>query len=149
MIIPFPFALWTFSLFADVMYIWRGNQSWERTAFYTLAGGIAGGIAAAIPGIIDYFGIKDRTVSKLAGWHARFNVLALLLFAVSFYLRTRTGGAYMANGDYTLPVALSAVGFILICISGWLGGDMVYKHGVAVNPQNDARAEERAKARAS
>ena len=41
------------------------------------------------------------------------------------------------------------VGIIAVTISGWLGGELVYKHGVAVNPQNDSRGEEAAKARIS
>lgn len=149
MLIPFPVALWTFSLVADLMFLWRENPAWERASFYTLAAGIAGAVAAAIPGIIDYFGIKDRKVSKIAGWHARLNILALLTFAVSFYLRTQTGGAYMARRDYVLPLALSIFGVVLIVISGWLGGELVYKHGVSVNPQHDTGYEEEAKARRS
>lgn len=149
MLVPFPFALWTFSLVADLMFLWRENPPWERAAFYTLIAGIAGGVAAAIPGIIDYFAIKDRKVSKIAGWHARINILALLVFATSFYLRTETGGAYMARREYMLPLALSIFGVILISISGWLGGELVYKHGVSVSPQHDTVVEEEAKARRS
>jgi uncharacterized membrane protein len=146
MLIPFPIALWVFSLVADLIYLWRGDAAWEWVAFYTLAGGIVGALLAAVFGIIDYFGIKDRKVSSIAAWHARINVLALLIFAGSFYLRT-TSGARMVDGSLTIPVALSVVGVILITISGWLGGELVFKHGVAVNPQYDARGEAREKAR--
>ena len=138
MLIPFPFALWTFSLIADVIYYFVDrNLVWETVAFYTLAGGIAGAALAAVPGIIDYFSIKDRKVSKIAGWHARLNVLALLIFAGSFYLRT-ANGSQMVNRSLTIPVLLSVLGVILISISGWLGGEMVYKHHVGVETQPDA-----------
>ena len=138
MLIPFPIALWVFSLVADVIYLWRGNLVWrDWIAFYTLLGGIIGAAAAAVPGIVDWLSIKDGEVKKLADWHARLNVIALLVFAVSFYLRT-TGGAALVSGSYTIPVLLSVFGIILITISGWLGGEMVYKHGVAVEPQHDA-----------
>ena len=56
MIIPFPIALWVFSLIADLIYLWRGNPLWRNyIAFYTLLGGIIGGAAAAVPGIIDWY----------------------------------------------------------------------------------------------
>ena len=113
---------------------------------YTLAGGIVGALLAAVLGIIDYFGIKDRKVSSIAAWHARINVLALLIFAASFYLRT-TGGASVVKASLTIPVALSVVGVILITISGWLGGELVFKHGVAVNPQNHTGTVARDKGR--
>jgi uncharacterized membrane protein len=148
MLIPFPIALWVFSLVADVIYVWRDAPAWGWIAFYTLAGGILGAIFAAVFGIIDYFSIKDKRVSKLAAWHARINVLALLLFATSFYLRTGSG-APLVGGSLTIPLVLSIVGVLSVTVSGWLGGELVFKHGVAVNPQRDTINEERAKARAS
>lgn len=136
MLIPFPIALWVFSLVADVIYAWGDNPAWAWIAFYTLAGGIIGAILAAPFGIIDYFSIRDKRVSKIAAWHARFNVLALLLFAASFYLRTRSG-ASIIGGSFTIPLLLSALGVAVVALSGWLGGELVYKHGVAVEQQRE------------
>ena len=139
MIIPFPIALWVFSLVADVIYLWRGNPVWkDYVAFYALLGGIIGASVAAVPGLIDWLSLTDKAVVKLANWHARLNVIALLVFAASFYLRT-TSGADMISGSYTIPLALSVLGVILITISGWLGGEMVFKHGVAVEAQSADR----------
>ncbi|PYS90273.1 MAG: hypothetical protein DMF64_15435 [Acidobacteria bacterium] len=147
MIIPFPIALWAFSLIADVIYLWRGNPVWrDWIAFYTLLGGIIGAALAAVFGIIDWLSIKDRAVKKVADWHARLNVIALLVFAASFYLRT-TGGSRMIGGSYTIPLLLSVLGVILITISGYLGGELVFRYGVAVNPQHDTGAEATGKAR--
>ena len=148
MLIPFPIALWVFSLMADVVYLWRGNAWWEWVAYWTLLAGCLGAVAAAVFGIIDYFSIKDKQVAKIAGWHARLNILALVLFAASWYLR-RGVDLTNPNGKLTVPIVLSVVGVITVTISGWLGGELVFKHGVAVNPQNDSRAEEAAKARIS
>lgn len=142
MLIPFPLALWFFSLIADVIYLWRGNPVWKDwIAFYALLCGIVGGAAAAVPGFIDWLSLKDGEVVKIANWHARLNVIALLIFVASFYLRT-TNGASMVGGSYTIPFVLSAVGVILITISGWLGGELVFKHGVAVDERAGAGAEE-------
>ena len=142
MLIPFPFALWTFSLIADAIYYFGShNYVWQTVAFYTLAGGIAGGVLAAVPGIVDYFSIKDKKVSNIAAWHARINVLALLLFAGSFYLRTNSG-ARIVDGSLTIPVLLSLLGVILISVSGWLGGEMVYKHHVGVEEGRDTKTQE-------
>ena len=147
MIIPFPIGLWVFSLIADVIYLWRGNLVWrDWIAFYALLAGIIGAALAAVFGIIDWLSITDRGVKKVADWHARLNVIALLVFAASFYLRT-TGGQRMLGGGYTIPLLLSVLGVILISISGYLGGELVFRHGVAVNPQYDTGAEAREKAR--
>jgi uncharacterized membrane protein len=133
MIIPFPIGLWVFSFVADLIYLWRGNPVWSNyIAFYSLLGGILGAAVAALPGLIDWLSIKNPSVVKIANWHARLNVIALLVFAASFYLRT-TSGAKLVSGSYTIPVALSLLGVILISISGYLGGEMVFRHGVAVD----------------
>ena len=147
MLIPFPIALWAFSLIADVIYLWRGNPAWrDWIAFYTLLAGIIGAALAAVFGIIDWLSIKDREVKKVADWHARLNVIALLVFAASFYLRT-AGGSQWVGGSYTIPFLLSVVGVVLITISGYLGGELVFRHGVAVNPQHDRGGEAEGKAR--
>ena len=138
MIIPFPIALWVFSLIADVIYLWRGNPIWrDWIAFYALLGGIIGAAVAAVPGLIDWLSIKNKEIVKIANWHARLNVIALLVFAASFYLRT-TSGASLVSGSYTIPLLLSVLGVILITISGWLGGELVFKHGMAVNSGSSA-----------
>lgn len=146
MIIPFPLALWVFSLVADIIYLWRGKDAWGLAAFYTLAAGLLGGIVAAIPGIIDWLDIKDREVARIANWHARLNVIAIIIFAIDFYLRWRLLGRIPKDG-VSLPFLLSVLGVIVITISGWLGGDLSYKHGVGVAPQHDSPEAERAKVR--
>lgn len=149
MLIPFPIALWVFSVVADAIYLWRGNPVWKDwIAFYCLLGGIVGGVAAAVPGVIDWLSLRNPEVVKIANWHARLNVVALLIFAASFYLRTSMGAALL-DGGYNIAIGLSIVGVVLISISGWLGGELVFKHGVAVEPQHDTPVVASDKARAS
>jgi uncharacterized membrane protein len=148
MLIPFPIALWVFSLVADILYLWRDNPGWAWVAFWTLLAGCLGAVAAAIFGIVDYFAIKDKEVLKTAAWHARLNALAFLLFIASWYLRTDRGSDMVGN-SLKIPIALSVVGVLVVTVSGWLGGELVFKHGVAVNPQRDTPRDEAAKARVS
>lgn len=143
MLIPFPFALWTFSFIADLIYYFGSHDYvWVNVAFYTLLGGIVGAVLAAVPGIVDYFSIRDRNVSRIAAWHARFNIVALLVFGASLYLRT-TGGSEVVHGSLTIPVLLSFLGVLLIGVSGWLGGELIYKHHVGVEAAGEAGHEPR------
>ncbi|HEX8143958.1 MAG TPA: DUF2231 domain-containing protein [Pyrinomonadaceae bacterium] len=146
MLIPFPLALWVFSFIADLLYLLRGDPLWLLLGKYTLAGGILGGLLAAVPGLIDWLALKSREVKNIANWHARLNIIALLIFAASLYLRTRYG-APLVSQSMTIPVILSGFGVILISISGWLGGSLSYDHGVGVKPQHDSPEEEAAKLR--
>ncbi len=137
MLIPFPIGLLVFSFIADLIYLWRGNPIWrDYVAFYTLLGGIIGAAAAAIPGLIDWATLTDRAAVKVANWHARVNIVTLVIFIGSFYLRTTSGAAWFPKLPM-LPVFVSLVGMIGLSIAGWLGGQLVFRHGVAVDVENN------------
>ena len=126
-IIPLPIGLWVFSIVSDFIFkLGWGSPIWNDVAFYTLAGGIIGALIAAVPGFIDLIGLQNPKTKSIAVWHMFINLLAVALYCVNFLLRTQR-----APGD-NLPILLSAIGIVLIIISGWLGGELVYVRGVAV-----------------
>ena len=131
MIVPLPIGLWVFSLVSDIIYKagW-GGLVWTDVAFYTMAGGIVGALFAALPGLIDLAALENPKTKRIAIWHMSINLLAVASYAVNLWLRTRSAGM-------SLPVGLSVVGIVLICISGWLGGELVYVRGVAVEQPPD------------
>ena len=150
MLIPFPIGLLVFSLIADLIYLWRGNPVWENyIAFYTLLGGIIGAAAAAIPGLIDWATLTDRAAVKVANWHARVNIIGLVIFIASFYLRTTSGAKWIVSMPM-LPFILSLIGVVGLSIAGYLGGELVFRHGVAVavpisaQPKSEAAGRVRA-----
>jgi uncharacterized membrane protein len=129
-----------------VIFYFQRNTSLNLIAKFLLAAGCLGAVAAAIAGIIDWLSIRDGRVKRIANWHARINVIALIVFAISLYFRMRMG-AHWVNYSLRIPFLLSLLGVILISISGWLGGELAYKHGVGVAPQHDTPEEEAAKVR--
>lgn len=145
-LIPFPIALWSTSFATDVAFYFFRNSSLILISKFMLAAGCLGAVAAAVPGIIDWLSIKDPGVKRIANWHARLNIIALIVFAISLYLRLSTG-SHWVNYSLKIPVLLSFLGVILISISGWLGGELAYKHGVGVSPQHDSPEEAGAKVR--
>ena len=146
MLVAFPIGLWTTSFVIDVTFYFIRNQSLPLISKLMLATGLAGAVAAAVPGIIDWLSIKNPQVKKIADWHARLNIIAIIVFATSLYFRMKMG-AHWLNWDMKLPVLLSALGVLLIGISGWLGGALTFEHGVGVAPQHDSPEEEVAKVR--
>ena len=129
MLIPFPLALWATSFAVDVLFYFLRHPTLLIIAKFMIAAGCLGAIAAAIPGIIDWLTIKNGDVKRAANWHARLNVAALVVFAISFFLRM---GRYseLVGRRLTLPFLLSMVGVILISISGWLGGELIFRYGI-------------------
>jgi uncharacterized membrane protein len=133
MLVVFPIGLWVFSLVCDIAYHGGShNAFWKGAAFYSIAGGIAGAILAAIPGFIDYLSLTNRNVKKTATTHMVINLLVVAIFVFNLGIR------YNANASAEIfALALSLVGIGLMCISGWLGGTMVYEHGVAVSDREE------------
>jgi uncharacterized membrane protein len=131
-IVPLPIGLWIFSIVSDLIFkLGWGGAVWNDVAFYTLAGGIIGALIAALPGFIDLTGLTNPKTKSIAIWHMIINLLAVGLYCVNFWLRMQR-----PPGD-NLPIILSAIGIVLIIISGWLGGEMVYVRGVAVKQPPD------------
>ena len=144
MLVGFPLALWITSFAVDVVFYFSRNMSLLLISKFMIAAGCLGAIAAAVPGIIDWLAIKDKGVKKIADWHARLNLIALVIFALNLYFRMRVGAPWV-NYSIRIPFLLSLLGVILISISGWLGGALSFEHGVA--PQHDSPEVEAAKLR--
>ena len=154
MLVVFPIGLWTFSLMCDVAFAtgW-GGPVWNDMAFYTMAGGVVGALLAAVPGFIDYRALKvverpaqvgavlpavpgfidylalKGRIPSIALTHMLVNLAIVGLYGVNLFLRARSTPGAVA------PVVLSALSVVLLGISGWLGGELVYVHGIAVQPQ--------------
>ena len=82
-------------------------------------------VAAAIPGYLDYRSITDPAVTRVGFWHMTTNLTIVVLFALNIFMR-------IVWETETVPIILSIIAVTLLGISGWLGGELVYVHGVAV-----------------
>ncbi len=134
MLVVFPLGLWVFSFVCDGLFLWKRAPIWREVAFYDMAGGIAGALLAAVPGLIDLLAITAPPIRRTALAHMGLNLFLVGLFSVNLWLRARMPAVRR------LPVVLSAVGALLLGASGWLGGEMVYVHGVGIAPVRTAAA---------
>ncbi|MFY9554193.1 MAG: DUF2231 domain-containing protein [Blastocatellia bacterium] len=134
MVVALPIGLWMFSLISDVVYLMKwGGVVWNDLAFYTMAGGLVGALLAAVPGLIDLLSISSRKIRTIGLWHMSINLVIVALFSLNLWLR------HAAAPEANPPVWLTVIGVVLLGVSGWLGGEMVYVHGVAVEPQGAAQ----------
>jgi uncharacterized membrane protein len=124
MLVAVPIGLWLFSLACDLIRVFGATSpNWEIVARYSIVGGIIGALVAAVPGFIDMLSLPNG-LKRVALTHMVINLTVVALYVVNAWMRR--------NGVSDAAVWLSVVTVLMLVVSGWLGGKMVYVHGVAV-----------------
>jgi uncharacterized membrane protein len=143
LLIVFPLGLLSTAVIFDIVYLVTGSEGWTTISFWLIAGGVIGGLVAAVPGLIDWLAvIPSGTRAKSVGLiHGVGNVIVVVLFAISWLLRRDGGtGVEMAGPPNSLALGLSFVAFVLALGTGWLGGELIERLGIAVHPGAHADA---------
>ena len=136
-LVMFPFGLLATAVIFDVIYMIAGNPALPTASFYMIAAGIIGGLIAALFGFIDWLALPNNSRAKyIGGWHGIGNVLIVVLFAASWLLR-RDNPNFVPDG---LALILSFAGVGLALITGWIGGELVYRLSVGVDPGANVNA---------
>ncbi len=139
-LIVFPLGLLATAVLFDILRLITGNDGFATASYYMIAAGVLSGLLAAVFGAIDYLAIPAGTRAKRVGAaHGAGNVVVVALFAISWLLRTGQPG-HVAT---TLALILAIAAALLAVVTGWLGGELVGRLGVGVDPDAhlDAPAE--------
>ena len=129
-LVHFPVALWTASLAADGAALAMGAAFWGPAAWWCLAAGLAAAALAAVAGFVDYSLLPPKHPGfRAATAHMLTMSFSAMCFLVSALLRGGPGSAAGLGA-----VICSGLGFLALLAGGWLGGTLVYRFGVAVEP---------------
>lgn len=128
MVVPLPIGALVGVLASDIAFAATGDKFWARASETLLGAGIATGAIAAVLGATDFTG-RERVREHGEAWaHAGGNAAALALSAVN--LAIRRGDA--AAGALPTGLVLSAITGGILAITGWLGGELSYRHRIGV-----------------
>lgn len=131
MLIVLPLGLLSAAVIFDVVYLITGEAAFSTVAFWNIAAGVIGGLSAAVFGAWDWWNIPQETRAKRIGlWHGGGNVVVVVLFALSWVLRLGQEGFEPSM----LAYVLSFLGLGLAAVTGWLGGELVDRLGVGIDP---------------
>jgi uncharacterized membrane protein len=127
-LITIPIGFFAATFLFDILFWARGHEAFATTARWLLGFGLLGAVAAAVAGLLDFLGDKRIHNISDAWHHAVGNVILVLVQIFNFYWRYRYGTAAV------LPVGLvlSAIAVLIMIYTGWKGGELVFRHRVAV-----------------
>jgi nitrite reductase/ring-hydroxylating ferredoxin subunit/uncharacterized membrane protein len=131
MLIAFPVAFFTGTFIFDLLSILLSNSNLWQTAYYLEIAGVVSALIAAVPGIIDFLSTvpPESSAKKRAAQHGILNVTHVAIFFTVWCLRTKEDVAA------TWIVSAELVGVIILSIAGWMGGTLVYRNQVGVDPR--------------
>ncbi|MDB4924444.1 DUF2231 domain-containing protein [Mucilaginibacter sp.] len=130
-LVTFPIAFFTGTLVFDVLGVLKGNTGYRQTGEFLELAGLITACIAAIPGLVDYFYTVPPVSSakKRATQHGLINLLLVLIFIAAYVLRNKS------IVSFPVIVGSELAGFILMGVSGWLGGTLVYRNQIGVDPR--------------
>jgi uncharacterized membrane protein len=134
MLVPIPIACFLGTFLSDIVYWRTAAMQWANISAWLLVIGLIVALFAVIAGLIDF--INEPRIRRLgAAWiHVLGNVVALFLSIINAMIHTRDAYTSVVPSG----LILSAIVTLILTVTAWQGGTMVYRHGVAVRD----RAEE-------
>jgi uncharacterized membrane protein len=129
-LVHFPVACWSLASAADVAGMaGLGAPVW-RFAAVLMAIGVVTALATMAAGLLDFLRLGAGHPAEAAVQrHMAWALGAWSCYATSLFLRM-DGMQPIAPGGVAL--GLGALGFGCLAVAGWLGGTLVYSHGVGV-----------------
>jgi len=130
MLVQFPIVCFILAFVCDVLFT-QGQGGLASASKWLLLIGLVMAALAAVAGLTDFLGDK-RVQGSDAIKHAVANVTAVVLELVNLLLRR-------GNDDFigTTGVYISGVVVLILLYSGWMGGKLVYRHGIGVSDGTD------------
>ena len=127
-LITLPIGFFVATLVFDLMFWRTGAETWATGALWLLGAGLIAAALAAVTGLVDFTGdVRIRQISD-AWQHAIGNVIMVLVQLFSFYERYRYG----TSAIVPLGLSLSLIAVLVMLFTGWKGGELVFRHRVAV-----------------
>jgi uncharacterized membrane protein len=118
----------TVAALADVLGI--SDAAATHGWWLALALGLIATVPTALTGLLDWLGITHGTpLRRTATWH----LIVMVSATVFFLLALIVGKDSFDSGNISAgPLLLTLIGFGVLAVGGWLGGTIVFVHGMRV-----------------
>lgn len=120
----------------DIASLATNASTWFEMSYWTLLIGVCAGAIAAVTGLYDYLTLRmSDSARRVATTHLVLNITFMVIFLISLLLKAPYAAAGLSAVPYGRAVStfvLDLIAIVLLLTSGWFGGEVVYRHGVAV-----------------
>ena len=128
-LVHFPIACWSLATMADLASLAWGKPAWMLAGVLLTVGTVTA-IAAMATGFIELLKVDaDHPATRDLNRHMILVMTAWGFYAASLFLRLK--GTTLTRPD-AVGIGLSLAGFVCLVVAGWLGGKLVYGHGLGV-----------------
>lgn len=128
-----PVGTTTAAVACDLVGMATGRREWYFATQATLGMAVLSGGAAALVGLWDYQAVPHEHPARRTGaLHGYVNAGAVSLLAISLIARQGRMRAKAGPGMFAHATTLAAL--LALGVSGWLGGEMVFRLGWRVTP---------------
>jgi uncharacterized membrane protein len=128
LLVTLPIGLFAATFIFDVVFWATRAEAFATGSRWLLGFGLIGAALAAVAGLIDFAGDSRIRAFSDAWQHAIGNVILVLVQLFSFYQRYRYGSSAVVP----VGLGLSFVAVLIMLFTGWKGGELVFRHRVAV-----------------
>ena len=123
----------TAALLLDLLRVVFGVEGMETAATWITGLVLLSALGALISGLTDFKDTGPGDDRNLAGMHGVINIVGTVFLAVSFFARLGSGHDF---GFWMLLVS-----YLILSVGAFIGGHVVFKHGVMINHNDFPRAK--------
>jgi uncharacterized membrane protein len=131
-VVPLPIGAFVGAFVADLAYARSGDPFWARAARHLTDAGIVTGLVAGSLGAMDFTGREPIRRHGSAWVHGLGNATVLGMAVLSRSMRQRDERRAGERG----AMWISGLSVALLGVTGWLGGELSYRHRIGVIPHD-------------
>ncbi|WP_092389412.1 DUF2231 domain-containing protein [Halopseudomonas salegens] len=128
-LVHFPVAALIGLIGSDLAFLWTADVFWARASLWLAGVGAIGGCLAGLVGMLDLLAVR-RIRRLVSGWsHGLLAIMLLSLASLNWSLRLQ----HVSDSIFPWGLYLSLLSGLLIAVTGYLGGQLVYEYAVGVD----------------
>ena len=132
--IHYPIALLTTAVLVDAASLLCRRETWHRVAYTLLVAGTVGAAASVVSGNADADGYRKTEIAAAIQDHEDLGTATFLLFLVMVLGQLPGILRPQAESRRWVWVVPGAVGLVLLYLTSYHGGALVFGEGVGVVP---------------